>query len=70
MGMRQTMTVSLPAATVKKVRSHISEGNYASVSEFFRDLLRRFEDEKILKQIHLNKSKAKPIKLTSFDAWR
>ena len=38
--MRNIINISLPEVTVKKVRSDVKKGNFASTSEFFRHLLR------------------------------
>ncbi len=67
--MASTITISLPAVTIKKVRAQVATGQFASTSEFFRDLLRHWEEQSLVKQIGRNK-KEKPIKLTSFQDWQ
>lgn len=67
--MASTITISLPDVTIKKVRAQVATGNFASTSEFFRDLIRHWEENNLLNHIAQNK-KEKPIKLTSFKDWQ
>lgn len=67
--MATTVTISLPEVTIKKVRAQVASGKFASTSEFFRDLIRHWEEQSLLQQIGQNK-KEKPIKLRSFNEWR
>lgn len=53
--MRQVVNISLPQSLSKKVDELVKKGNYATRSEFFRDLIRARLEEGILKG--LNKSK-------------
>lgn len=41
--MRSVINISLPEAMVKSVKKEVKDGNYGSVSEFFRHLLRLWE---------------------------
>lgn len=66
--MASTVTISLPATTLKKVRAQVATGKFASTSEFFRDLIRHWEENNLLQQIAQNK-KEKPKKLSSFKEW-
>ena len=43
--MRNIVNISLPAETVKMVKREVKKGKYSSVSEFFRSLLRDYEEE-------------------------
>jgi Arc/MetJ-type ribon-helix-helix transcriptional regulator len=43
--MRNIINVSLPPAMTKTVKRAVKNGQYASTSEFFRELVRRFMDE-------------------------
>jgi len=43
--MRNIINISLPAEMVKIVKQEVKRGKYASVSEFFRTLLRDYEEE-------------------------
>lgn len=49
--MRQILNISLPEAMVGAVEKTVAEGNYASKSEFFRDLLRMWFAGKIVKEL-------------------
>lgn len=53
--MREVINISLPSPMVKTVKSAVKTGNYISTSEFFRDLLRNWEEDKLLNE--LNKSR-------------
>ena len=50
--MRQIVNISLPLEMVKEVKKEVKEGGYMSVSEFFRDLLRVWREEKLLADIN------------------
>ena len=41
----------MPAALKKNVDLAVKEGNYASVSEFFRDAVRALEEDKLIADI-------------------
>lgn len=43
--MRNIINISLPLEMVKIVRREVKRGKYATVSEFFRSLLRQYEEE-------------------------
>lgn len=43
--MRNIINISLPTEMVKIVKQEVKKGHYASVSEFFRTLLRDYEEE-------------------------
>lgn len=49
--MRTIMTISLPRQMVKTVKDEVKSGKYASASEFFRDLLREWEDKRLLAEL-------------------
>lgn len=48
---RNIINISLPTKMVISVKKEVARGNYASVSEFFRDLLRKHEEDKILREL-------------------
>ena len=50
--MREIINLSLPAETVRAVKKAVKEGNYISTSEFFRSLLRDWQEGKLLKELH------------------
>lgn len=43
--MRKALTISLPATLSKTVSRAVRSGNFATTSEFFRALVRRWEEE-------------------------
>jgi len=49
--MRQAFSISLPKIMAGAVERTVKEGQYASKSEFFRDLLRMWLDGKIGKEL-------------------
>ncbi len=53
--MRNIINISLPSTMATKVRTAVKKGSYGSTSEFFRDLLRAWMDDKLL--LDLNESR-------------
>ena len=53
--MRNIINISLPEQMATKVKHAVKKGSYGSTSEFFRDLLRAWMDEKLF--IELNESR-------------
>ncbi len=50
--MRDIINISLPCSMTALVKQQVIKGNYASTSEFFRDLLRqRIEEEHLYRDI-------------------
>ncbi len=49
--MREIINLSLPKSMAKSVDEIVKEGNYATRSEFFRDLLRMWMEGRILKEL-------------------
>ncbi|MFZ2205733.1 MAG: ribbon-helix-helix domain-containing protein [Minisyncoccia bacterium] len=49
--MRTTLNISMPAALKKNVDLAVKEGNYASVSEFFRDAIRAWNEEQLYQSV-------------------
>ena len=49
--MRTTLNISMPASFKKNVDLAVKEGNYASVSEFFRDAVRAWEEEQLYQSV-------------------
>lgn len=46
--MRDVINISLPSELADLVRKEVRTGKYASISEFFRDILRSRMEDKIL----------------------
>jgi Arc/MetJ-type ribon-helix-helix transcriptional regulator len=57
--MRQIMNISLPADVAKEVRREVKNGEYISVSEFFRAVLRDWREEKLLRELRVSQRDAK-----------
>jgi Arc/MetJ-type ribon-helix-helix transcriptional regulator len=53
--MREVINISLPSQMAKTVKTAVKKGSYSSTSEFFRDLLRDWQEGKVLAE--LNKSR-------------
>ena len=49
--MREVLNISLPSPMVKTVKRAVKEGDYSSVSEFFRGLLRTWQEGQVLKEL-------------------
>ncbi len=67
--MREVLNISLPPPTAKLVRSAVKSGHYASTSEFFRALLRDWQEGQLLVEIRESQKEiasGKGKKLTSF----
>ena len=57
--MRKIVSISLPAKMAKKIKEEVKKENYASVSEFFRDLIRKREEDKILQDVLISRAEIK-----------
>lgn len=49
--MRTTLNISMPVSLKKNVDLAVKEGNYASISEFFRDAVRAWKEEQLVREI-------------------
>ncbi len=49
--MRKIINISLPSELNREVTEAVKKGNYASKSEFFRDLLRLWKEQELLNEI-------------------
>lgn len=49
--MRTTLNISIPITLRREVEKEVKAGNYASVSEFFRDTLRSWKEEQLVNEI-------------------
>ncbi len=50
--MRKVINISLPSAMAKTVKTAVKTGSYSSTSEFFRDLLRDWQEGKLLTELN------------------
>lgn len=62
--MRKNISISLPQHTQALIKKEVKEGGYATVSEFFRALLRDYEEKKILKMIEQGRKEYREGKTT------
>ncbi len=49
--MREVINISLPSTMAKTVKSAVKTGDYASTSDFFRRLLRDWQEGKLLGEL-------------------
>lgn len=49
--MRSIINISLPPSLKKEVEKAVKSGQYATKSEFFRDLLRLWREEQVLQDL-------------------
>lgn len=49
--MREVINISLPSPMAKTVKAAVKTGSYSSTSEFFRHLLREWQEGKLLKEL-------------------
>ena len=49
--MREVINISLPSKMAKTVKKAVDEGNFMSTSEFFRELLRDWQEGKLLHEL-------------------
>ena len=54
--MRKIINVSLPEDLAKKVETAVKRGDYASKREFFRNLIRIWDEEEVLKEIRRSRA--------------
>jgi len=50
--MRQVINISLPDTMAKTVKKAVKTGDYSSTSEFFRHLLRDWQENKLLNELN------------------
>lgn len=71
--MREVVNISLPAAMIKTVKTAVKKGSYASTSEFFRYLVRDWEERNLLRELEESRKEiasGKGIKLKSLKSLR
>ena len=49
--MRNIVNISLPKELNREVEKAVKNGHYASKSEFFRDLIRLWKEEQLLREL-------------------
>ena len=68
--MRSIVNISLPPSLLKEVQKEVKKGDYASTSEFFRQLLRSYREAKLLAEVRASQrefAKGRGIRLKSVD---
>lgn len=50
--MREVINISLPSSMVKTVKTAVKTGSYASTSEFFRAILREWQEGKLVDELN------------------
>jgi len=53
--MREIINISLPSPMAKTVKTAVKTGNYASTSEFFRHLLRDWQEGRLLAELNASR---------------
>ena len=49
--MRKVINISLPSQMATKIKKIVKTGKYATTSEFFRHLIREWEESQLLKEL-------------------
>jgi Arc/MetJ-type ribon-helix-helix transcriptional regulator len=57
--MRNIVNISMPVGLKKEVDSFVKEGNYASTSEFIRDLIRTWRHNRLLSELRESQEEIK-----------
>jgi len=50
--MREIINISLPSQMAKTVKKAVKDGNYISTSEFFRNLIRNWQETRIANELN------------------
>ena len=61
--MRTTLNISMPVSLKRSVDLAVKEGNYASVSEFFRDAVRIWENNQLIRELRESQKEARAGKV-------
>ena len=70
---RKIINISLPPAVAKEVREEVASGGYASVSEYFRHLLREHKKARLAEELRRDRvefGRGKGKRLTSLRSLR
>lgn len=54
--MRNIINISMPGDMAKVIKKEVKRGQYASTSEFFRSLVRSWQEEKLLTELRESQS--------------
>jgi len=53
--MREIINISLPSQMAKTIRKAVKDGDYISTSEFFRNLIRNWQEEKLISELQTSR---------------
>jgi Arc/MetJ-type ribon-helix-helix transcriptional regulator len=72
--MRNALTISLPDAIYKDIQKNVKKGNFASVSEYIRYVLRTHAENQLVKELRNSskafaKGKGKEFTVKELDTW-
>lgn len=70
--MRQILNISLPMEMIKSIKEEVKEGQFSSVSEFIRHLIRLYNTDKLARELKRDselyrQGKLKTYELDNFD---
>jgi Arc/MetJ-type ribon-helix-helix transcriptional regulator len=65
--MRQILNISLPVEMVKSIKEEVKEGQFSSVSEFIRHLVRVYNTEKLARELKRDSKLFRQGKLKVFE---
>lgn len=68
--MRAILNISLPQAMVADVKAEVKRGKYATTSEFFRDLIRNWQEDKLVHEINKGEAEIRAGKGTHLRSLR
>lgn len=68
--MRAILNISLPQAMVADVKAEVKKGKYSTVSEFFRDLLRGWQEDRLLKELKASEAEFKAGKFKELKSFK
>lgn len=68
--MRAILNISLPQAMVAEVKEEVKTGKYSTVSEFFRDLIRDWQEDRLLKELKASESEFKAGKFKELKSFK
>jgi len=68
--MRNIVTISMPLGLKKQVDKVVAEENYSSVSEFFRDAVRAWENERLVRELKESQRDARMGRFKKLSSFR
>jgi Arc/MetJ-type ribon-helix-helix transcriptional regulator len=68
--MRNIVNISMPASLRKEVETYVEEGQYASISEFFRDMVRTWKRNALLEGLRESQKEFRAGKAKKFVSFK